>query len=317
MPANVEEAVYSNVPAWHGEGVVLDTAGDLGIRVPVALEKSGLDWSVEKVPIFAQDGQVIERNYGVQRDKDQKILGVVGSTWQPVQNQAGFKLIDDLLEESDAFIEAAGALDGGRKVWILAHMPADLFIAGEEVKSYILFTNGHDGRTAVTAAMTDVRVVCQNTLELATSIADAMDTPRIIRVRHTVNAPDRISQAKALLGLRSRYAEEMAKQGEWLVDQTMSDGQFAEFLESLMPITEEQVGKPADTMMRKRRDEVMGVYFDAPTQTGIKGTRWGAYNAVVEYADYRRSFKDTNTQAKAQFTTQPVKQRALQLLLSK
>ena len=182
MPANVETAVYANTPAWHHEGTVLDTKGKEGITVPVALKESGLDWTVKKVPVYAYglndtddegnpvDGStpiVVDDRFGVQRSTDGKVFGVVGKTWQPVQNQDGFKLVEDFLGVGNAWIEAAGALDGGKKVWILAHMAENLHIAGEPISQYVLFTNGHDGRSSVAAAMTNVRVVCQNTLSLA------------------------------------------------------------------------------------------------------------------------------------------------------
>lgn len=324
MPANVETAVYANTPAWHHEGTVLDTKGKEGITVPVALKESGLDWTVKKVPVYAyglndtdDEGNpvagatpiVVDDRFGVQRNTDGKVFGVVGKTWEPVQNQDGFKLIEDFLGVGNAWIEAAGALDGGKKVWILAHMAEDLTIAGEAVSQYVLFTNGHDGRSSVAAAMTNVRVVCQNTLSLA-----LQNTKRIVRVRHTSRATERISAAKHLLGVRDLYAEELAKQGEWLADTDMSDGEFMEFVTKLMPIPEEQEGKPAATMIGQRREEVASVYFDAENLKPIRGTKWGALNAVVEYADYRRPFKDEHSQMKAQWGDSKIKDQALAIL---
>ncbi len=324
MPANVETAVYANTPAWHNEGTVLDTQGKQGITVPVALKESGLDWTVKKVPVFAygvdeilDDGTPVEGaqptavsdRFGVQRNTDGKVFGVVGKTWEPVQNQDGFKLVEDFLGVGEAWIEAAGALDGGKKVWILAHMASDLHIAGEPISQYVLFTNGHDGRSSVAAAMTNVRVVCQNTLSFAMET-----TKRVVRVRHTSRATERISAAKHLLGVRDLYAEELAKQGEWLADTNMTDGEFMEFITKLMPIPEEQEGKPAATMIGQRREEVASVYFDADNLKAIRGTRWGALNAVVEYADYRRPFKDGNSQMKAQWGDSKIKDSALAIL---
>lgn len=312
MPANVETAVYANTPAWHREGTVLDTEGERGITVDKALTESGLDWTVTKVPVFAQYGRQrveVKDRWGVQRETDGEILGVVGNSWQPVQNHEGFALIEDFLGEADAYIEAAGALDGGRKVWILAHMSAEMMIAGEEIYQYVLFTNGHDGRTSVTAAMTDVRVVCQNTLTWALDAAT-----RIHRVRHTAKATQRLAEARHILGLRDLRSEALAKQGEWLVQQEMSDAEFNTFLESLMPIPEEQEEKPAGTMIQKRRDQVREVYQYADNLNNIRGTRWGALNAVVEYADYGRTFKTAETQMKAQIREQSIKDRAVSLL---
>lgn len=329
MSANVETAVFANTPAWHREGNVLDTDGSLGLTVPVALDKSGLNWTVRKVPVYAASeyttegkleaagtaglGMKVPGKFGVERNTDKRILGVVGTSWQPVQNHEGFELIEDFMQGDTAYIEAAGSLDGGSKVWILAHMAEDMQIAGEDVYRYVLFTNGHDGRTSVTAAMTDIRVVCQNTLSWALGTAK-----RIHRVRHTTKATKRLAEAKTILGLRDLYSEELAKQGEWLVNKEMSDRQFENFLERLMPIKEEdeEKGTPAATMIRSRRDEVRQVYKGADNLNDIRGTRWGALNAVVEYSDYAREFKSDDTQVKAQFglVAQPIKDVAAAIL---
>lgn len=330
MPANVETAAFANQPAWHREGVVLDTNGEKGLTIGVALKESGLDWEVAKVPVYGAPsykkdenglyvpdstklGDAIERKHGVLRLSDQKMLGVVGDTWQPVQNSEGFKVIQDFMQGDTAYIEAAGALDGGRKVWVLAHMAEDMQIAGEDISRYVLFTNGHDGRTSVTAAMTDIRVVCQNTLDWALS-----HTNRIVRVRHTNKATDRLAQAKQILGIRDKYSEELAKQGEWLVESEMTDKQFNNFLEKLMPIPEEQEGKPAETMIRNRRDQVRDVYAKADNLNNVRGTKWGALNAVVEYVDHRIERKTDEAQVKAQFglTPTPLKDAAATLLLA-
>lgn len=306
-------AVYANTAAWHREGVVLDTDGAKGMTVIQALDASGLSWEVEKVPVYADfNGErvVVPDRHGVQRSTDGAMMGVVGNTWTPVQNSEGFELIEDFMGEGDAFIEAAGALDGGRKVWILAHMEENMQIAGEDIERYVLFSNGHDGRMSVTAAMTDIRVVCQNTLSWALEGAR-----RIHRVRHTTKATQRLAEARTILGIRDLRSEELAKQGEWLVEQSMSDAEFNTFLEELMPLDPEQEGKPAETMIKTRREQVRDLYFEADNLNNIRGTRWGALNAVVEYADYQRNFKTDESQFKAQMNDQPIKNKANQILL--
>lgn len=345
MSANVETAVYANTPAWHGEGIVLDSEGKKGLTIEKALPASGLDWTVEKVPIYGsahytkqEDGtlspdlsnlKLIQGRFGVQRNTDGEILGVVGKTWQPVQNTEGFQIINDVIEQAGGdkvYIEAAGALNGGRKVWVLAHVDQGLRIAGEDYMSYIVFLNGHDGRTSVTALMTDVRVVCQNTLAMAVSQQDKKTVAaerkegvsgggRIVRVRHTTKAGERIKEAHTILGMRNRRAEELAVQGEWLVEQSMDDGEFMSFLDKLMPI--EDPDTPAATMITDRRASIARLFMDAPNLKPIRNTRWGALNAVVEYADYGRSFASSETQLKAQWGLTPatIKDQAYQLLV--
>jgi phage/plasmid-like protein (TIGR03299 family) len=313
MPATIAH----NELAWNTAGVNLSLDGTVRMTVAEALAKSGLDWTVSKRPAYcdvAGEKAEIPGRYVVQRDGDDKPFGVVGKTWQPVQNNDGFQLIDEVIAQAGgrAWIQSAGELDGGKKVWVLAHVDSDLQIAGEDYVQHILFINGHDGRCSVTAAMADIRFICSNMQMLD----PAIDSGRIVRVRHTTNATSKIAEAAHILGLRNKRAEELAKQGEWLVDQTMSDGQFAEFLESLMPVKEGQEGKPSETMALKRREQIADLYFDAPTCAPLKGTRWGAYQAVLEYGQHKVDFKNDDTRMKAQsgLAPAPVANRAFRLL---
>ena len=315
-------AAFANIPAWHNFGTVVDTDGQKGMTLEQALPLAGLDFTVQKVPIFGPQGQPVARRYGVQREDTGEILGVVGETWQPVQNLEGLSILNDLIslatdqEGYKLWIESAFALDEGRKVCVLVNIDEDWQIAGENYKSYLLISNGHDGQLAVSAAVVDMRVVCANTLNYAL-FTEGKETGRVVRVRHTSTAAARLRTASDVLKLRNLRKEELAKQGEWLVDQTMSDSDFAEFLENLMPISTEQSDKAGGTKIRDRRAEVSRLFFDAPNLEPIRGTKWSALQAVVEYADHSRSFQTQETQAKAQlgFTATPIKDRALELLV--
>lgn len=338
----------ANEPAWHGQGTVLDTKGKKGLTVEQALPASGLDWTVEKVPLYAplppkikgpgSDGEnadadaiakmtSVRSRFGVQRQDTGEILGTVGETWQPVQNLEGFAILNDVIAQASAldagyglWIESAGALDNGRKVWVLAHIDQDLQIAGEAYRSYLLFMNGHDGRTSVTAAAVDMRVVCANTLNYAIYEENAKQkrkgdpVPRIVRVRHTTKAAQRIAEAHAILGMRNRRAEEMARQAEHMVETTMDDGAFQDFLAELMPISEPDT--PAATMIADRRSSVTRLWSEASNLDAIRGTRWGALQAVIEYADHGRDFKSDETRLKAAWDLTPatIKTEAYELL---
>lgn len=324
MSANVETAAFANTPAWHREGIVIDTNGKKGMTVPQALKASGLDWTVTKVPLFVDYGNgpqiEVEGRYGVQRQTDGKVFGTVGGAWEPVQNIEGFQIVEDLIQQAGGqdtkvWIESAMALDGGKKVVVMAHLDSGLQIAGEKYEDYLVFMNGHDGRTSVTAFSTMIRVVCSNTADWASDVASKAG--RIVRVRHTKNAGERIQEAAAILNMRNLRAEELAKQGEWLVEQTISDADFVGFLESLMPVKEEDT--PAATMIKDRRTQVADLYFDAPNLAPIRGTRWGALQAVAEYSDHTRSFKSTDAQVKAQLGVVPatLKSNAFMVLQDK
>ncbi len=166
MPANVETMFYTRETPWHGLGTkVMEAPGS-----KEALTLAGLDWNVLQEPVYTVEGSAIEGYKANIRDTDRKVLGVVTGRYKVVQNHEAFAFTDGLLKEGVRY-ETAGSLQGGRRIWLLAHMPHDYIIAGERFDPYFLFSSTHDGSGAVKVALTPIRVVCQNTLNLALSTA--------------------------------------------------------------------------------------------------------------------------------------------------
>ena len=105
------------------------------------------------------------------RSTDGSVLGIVSDRYKVVQNEDAFRFTDELLGEGVTY-ETAGSLQYGRKVWMLARMPQRYIIAGDEIEPYLVIMNSHDGSSGVKVAMTPIRVVCQNTLNLALNSAN-------------------------------------------------------------------------------------------------------------------------------------------------
>ena len=100
------------------------------------------------------------------RNTDQNVLGIVTDRYKVVQNDEAFKFTDDLLGAGVRY-ETAGSLQDGKRIWLLAKLPQEYIIGGEQISPYLVFTNTHDGSGAIKVAVTPVRVVCSNTLNLA------------------------------------------------------------------------------------------------------------------------------------------------------
>lgn len=166
MSANVETMFSVRETPWHGLGrIVMDAPASRE-----ALELAGLDWQVESRNIYSGTGAMIPGYRANVRSTDEAVLGVVSDRYRIVQNEEAFQFTDDLLGEGVTY-ETAGSLQGGKKVWMLAKLPEKYIIAGDEVTPYLVFFNSHDGSSGVKVAMTPIRVVCQNTLNLALGTA--------------------------------------------------------------------------------------------------------------------------------------------------
>ena len=125
MPANVETMFYVREKPWHGLGTEVQDA-PMSID---ALVLAGLDWTVEQKNVCAEDGSLIPGYRVNTRSTDNAALGIVSDRYKVVQNEDAFQFTDDLLGAGVTY-ETAGALQGGRKVWMLARMPHRYIIAG-------------------------------------------------------------------------------------------------------------------------------------------------------------------------------------------
>ena len=125
-----------------------------------------------------------------------QVLGIVTENYGVVQNEDAFKFIDTLVtgKMADAahtpVIETAGVLDDGKRVFITAKFPEQIILenkGNDRVEMYIVFTTSHDGTGAVNCLVTPIRVVCNNTLNLAMKVNSGK-----LSLRHSRNVMDRL-----------------------------------------------------------------------------------------------------------------------------
>ena len=297
MPHEFESGVFTEgKAAWHGLGTTLPTNA---LTSAEALEYSGLaGWQLAKLPVFVgnqEDGyrQVPDR-YAVTRQTDGRPLGVVGAGYRPVQNEEAFAWADELLGGEGFHYKTAGALRQGQVVWLLAKAPFQIDLPDSPVDMFVLLTNTHDGSGAVTAAVTPVRVVCMNTLRGALSRAQAS-----YRIRHTSGAQARLAEAQRVLGLTRGAAERVRERAEAMVATPISDGDWRAFLQELVPDPPDS--RQGQTRAANVRGEISGIYRSSRLgQDEVRGTAWGAWQAVVAYNDHAMTSRTTRTSTAAE-----------------
>lgn len=197
MAANVETMFSVREKPWHGLGTIVAEAPTSADAIRLA----GLDWLVVQEPVYTNFNKPVEGYRANVRSSDRKVLGVVSDRYRVVQNADAFSFTDELLGKGVRY-ETAGSLQEGRKVWLLASLPREYIIAGERISPYLVFSNTHDGSGSVKVAVTPVRVVCNNTLNLALGTAK-----RSFSMVHTGNIRDKIQEARDTLFLAEEYME--------------------------------------------------------------------------------------------------------------
>lgn len=282
MSANVETMFYVRETPWHGLGTKVMNAPDSREALVVA----GLNWNVIQEPIYTTENEPIKGYKANIRDSDRKVLGVVTDRYKVVQNSEAFAFTDELLGHGVRY-ETAGSLQDGKKVWLLAHMPHEYIISGERISPYLLFSNTHDGSGAVRVALTPIRVVCNNTLNLALSTAN-----RSWSMIHTGNIRSKMQEASDALFKAESYMDELGKEFEQLRMHKMSEKEVLDYIEILLPIDDGSTPQQVKNMKRLQEDMKMR-YFDAPDLKDLGNNAYRFINAVSDFATHAKPLRKT------------------------
>lgn len=284
MSAEVETMFYTRVAPWHGLGTCVENAPGS----QEALKVAGLDWKVVQKPIFTEEGQLVGGFKANIRDRDNQILGVVTDRYKVVQNEEAFAFTDQLLGEGVTY-ETAGSLQGGRRTWILAKLPQRYIISGDEIMPYLVFMNSHDGTGAIKAAMTPIRVVCQNTLNLALSNAK-----RSWSANHVGNINGKLDDARYTLLYADKYMAELGRSIDRLNQIRLSDQKVYEYINALFPLADNATEQQKKNLLRMKED-VKARYFEAPDLKHIGKNGYRFVNAVSDFATHSKPLRERST----------------------
>ena len=284
MSANVETMFSVREKPWHGLGKVISDAPNS----VEAIRLAGLDWNVYQQNLITDNGLTVSGYKANIRDSDNSVLGIVSDRYKIVQNQEAFQFTDELLGQGVRY-ETAGSLQGGKKTWILAKLPNEYIIAGDQISPYLVFFNSHDGSGAIRCAITPIRVVCQNTLNLALSTAK-----RSWSAVHKQKVTDKMQEAKQTLFFAEKYMAELGKEIYRLEKLSMSDKKVLEYIQEFFP---EDV--TATTTQRKNmsllREDMKMRYFDAPDLKQVGKNAYRFVNAVSDFATHAKPLRETAT----------------------
>jgi len=282
-------------PAWHNLANRIFNQ-DEDVTTQTMLEEAKLaNWNVRLSPLTdhiseswndVSNAQLVVRTNPFNGGTD--VLATVGKRYKPVQNEELFAFADNIHDaDPNCRWESAGSLKQGKVVFGTVDIPRTMVLdpqgANDQTKLYLIVWTSHDGSVAVQAAITPVRVVCQNTLNLA-----MRNAKQSFKIRHTQSVEGRIQVARETLGLALGYFDEFEKEAQELFKQEITNAEFSKLIQSIYPKPE----KDAKGALKKWENKVIlidDLYHNSPTNANIKGTKWGAFNALTERLDYFRS----------------------------
>jgi phage/plasmid-like protein (TIGR03299 family) len=316
MSAAVENMAYAGQVPWHGLGNNIDADTPID-QWRVA---AGLDWEAHMSLVHFNVGDELfymqDKNV-VYRSDNLMPLGVVGGDYKPVQPAEVLEFFRDLTELGQFRMETAGVLFNGERIWALAHHTGDAALPGGDVlKPYLLLATGMDGKFSTKASFTTVRVVCNNTLQMA-----LRKNEDVVRVTH-----------------RDQFDEQKVKAELGLVD-----SKFDQFITAAESLAAKKVTSRADQLdflanvvnpgfVNMERMEQVEYIEESQLMAGLKDaydnfagqqlesakdTAWGLVNGVTAYLDHMRNTQTDDARlAGAWFGAgKAMKQRAMELAL--
>jgi phage/plasmid-like protein (TIGR03299 family) len=210
-----------------------------------------------------------------------KPLGVVGNRYVPIQDSEAFDFLNLVVDEVGATVEGVGTMAGGKRTVMYIKMPNGIKVGGyDQVDLNLLAHNSHDGSTAFTVAVTPMRLFCTNQVRMALKTSKSK-----ISLKHTFGAKAKVAQARETLGLVFEYQTAFEAEVERLIAQEFDTSQFEKLVETILPLDKANASKAQITKTQEAHATLNGLWY-ADTQATIFGTKWAAYNAVAEYADW-------------------------------
>ena len=287
----VQTMAYTGEEPWHGLGNKLAPKQPLEVWARAA----GMDWSIEESEVrFVAAGN---KNLGaihafpeqkvLYRSDSKAALAVVSARYRVVQPAEILEFYRDLTEVGGFQLETAGVLKEGKKLWALARTGQSAMLKGkDQVTGYLLLATACDGTLATTAQFTSVRVVCNNTLQIALG----GDNVGAVKVPHRSQFDAQV--VKRQLGIAISSWDAFMARTKALADRKVSNSAAEAFLRRVLTYSTANVADRDALAVNERAIKAVGQLYAGRGKgadlASASGTAWGLLNAVTEYVDHHR-----------------------------
>ena len=250
--------------------------------VEEALKLSHLDYTVEKVPVYLENGTAIPRAFCTKKEGTDETFGVVGPQFEIVQNIEGFDFINSMVPEGLRFLKAG---ENHKFIYIIAQLP-EFDLMGDRITPHVIFQNSHCGSTTLKATIAPLRIVCENQFNLTFRRTDNK-----ISLRHTKSIKGRLHTAQEVLIHSTEYLDEFQKEAILMAQARVSKKQVDSLLDGIFEIKGE-FNPTQVRRMEEKRERFLAAYQAEDNQNFI-GTQWGLINAYTDFVTHKPLRKDT------------------------
>lgn len=290
-------------PAWHGKGEVLEEANPARFNCVAACKAAQLEWNVSLAPIQVVDsfipvedkdgerdtrynvtdsvaGRKVRNKYAIYREDTNDIFEIVGKSYYPLQNHQLFSWFQPFLETKQVAMTAMGSLHGGRTVWAQAEIiNGDMeIVPGDNMQMKLMLMASHAMEFRTQAVLSPTRVVCQNTMDLATSAGNS----QICGWKHTKNQEEVMEKVRETIDTARGQFVMTFEQYKQLAKMDVKIDQQLDYFKVVLDKTSASVHKRTQNML----DDLMHRVQQSQGSDIAGNTLWGCYNAVTNYTTH-------------------------------
>jgi len=281
------EMFYTGEAPWHRMGTAVSNA----LTSEEAIKAANMDWNVITSPVlyrspFTNVPQEVPNRVAVIREDTGEVFTVASDRYTPLPNRKAFEFFDNVVGAGQAIYHTAGTLAGGKRLWILAKLDGELKVTNDDIlHKYILLGSSHDTSMPLSMMFTTVTVVCSNTFSLALNLNESTNGVRFT-AKHTPSISTKAVDARQTLDLAEAYFENMMVGVNNLVQHEWDSTDMKRFAYTLFDL---DVEKSIDEQRKNKAyaaDKVIDLFSNG--RGNGTNTKWDAFNAVTEFADYNR-----------------------------
>lgn len=297
----------TNTSSWTRGGTAVEAGS-----ASEAARQAGLDWNVMLADMQAyvksevNPYETVTDYYPVPKkqaviklgkDDDNQVIGVVGDKYKVVQNMEVFSALDSLVDSGQARYTAAGEYNNGANIWMIMELPIGVNVANDPHAAFLLVQSSHDGSCAVRIRPIIERLFCRNQINRLITGKKTNDYTYVMK--HTTNSKLSPSEIGNIIQLSYDSIQQYESIADTLIKREITHSQAREFFKRVWALPSTVEGKPyhlltqgerrQQTIAITARDRAFDIYSESPTQENIRGTAFGMWQAVVEYADHHAS----------------------------
>lgn len=267
---------------WHGLGQELTP----GSSIETWQREAGMDWDINSSALSYTDQDLTARDFKgkkvLYRNDTRAPLSVVSDRYQVVQPKQVLEFFRSLVNDAGMELSTAGTLFGGKKFWALADTKQKVALndGRDVIGGYLLLSTSCDGTLATSAQFTSVRVVCNNTLNIAL-MGGSSDAKQKVSTSHsTIFNPN---DFKMQLGLTESAWDKFVHNMEDLTQVSVTPKDAYNLIMSLIA---EDDADPSNAEIRTT-NEIHGMFMGSGMGANVAGkTAYGLLNAFTEYYDH-------------------------------